>query len=172
MKRCRRPTGASSACRQQRGQGGGRISAGRVAKTLLIVVVASILSSFLENIFCSSSFPFFCLFEHGYIRNRFSNTRATSYDGHFAAAYYPSMMNIQSEALRQLLDVTYGNSGVALELVNLRAATTDLCAVVSVSDFRDRGVVCDTLRGVAADIQALGRRLTKTRVRVNGFADV
>lgn len=80
-------------------------------------------------------------------------------------------MDIQSEALRQLLDITYGNSGVAFQLVNLRASTSDLSAIVAGSDFKDGQVMYSTLRNVVADIHALGRRLTKSRARINGFAN-
>lgn len=176
MKRHRRPTSAS-ALRQPGEQGWGSISAIRAAKALLVVFIAVILSrSFPHattstNILCSSHFPLFCQSEDGYIGNFFSNVHSPSYGSRSAARYYPSLMNIQSEALRLLLDVTHENSGVALELVNLRIATSDLCAVVSASDLRDREVVYTTLRGVATDIQALGRRLTRSRAHIDGFAD-
>ncbi|KAJ6510495.1 hypothetical protein C8R45DRAFT_964284 [Mycena sanguinolenta] len=86
-------------------------------------------------------------------------------------ADYPSLVDVQSATLEQLLDDSSSGSVLALKIKKAEMATTDLVTLVRVSDLKSRDMLGDALRRFVDDARVAGRALNKLNAKVSGAVD-
>ncbi|KAJ6589042.1 hypothetical protein B0H19DRAFT_1248607 [Mycena capillaripes] len=100
-------------------------------------------------------------------------------DGYYAAtsekspkwADYPTLVDVQSATIEQLLDESSTGSTLALQIKKAEMATTDLVTLVRVSDLKSRDMLGDALRQFVDDARVAGRALNKLNAKVAGAVD-
>ncbi|CAK5275942.1 unnamed protein product [Mycena citricolor] len=86
-------------------------------------------------------------------------------------ADFPSLVDLQSTTLAQLLDESTSGAALATQIKKAEMATSDLVTLVGVSDLRSRDMLENTLRGFVNDARATGRALNKLSAKVAGAVD-
>ncbi|CAK5273986.1 unnamed protein product [Mycena citricolor] len=86
-------------------------------------------------------------------------------------ADFPSLVDMQSATVDQLLDETSSGSALALQIKKAEMATTDLVTLVGVSELRSRDILSDALRTFVDDARTTGRSLNKLSSKVSGAVD-
>ncbi|KAF7361325.1 hypothetical protein MSAN_01165100 [Mycena sanguinolenta] len=86
-------------------------------------------------------------------------------------ADYPTLVDVQSATLDQLLDESTSGSVLALKIKKAEMATTDLVTLVRVSDLKSRDMLGDALRQFVDDARVAGRALNKLNAKVAGAVD-
>ncbi|KAJ7262747.1 hypothetical protein B0H12DRAFT_306422 [Mycena haematopus] len=86
-------------------------------------------------------------------------------------ADYPTLVDVQSSTLEQLLDESTSGSVLALQIKKAEMATTDLVTLVRVSDLKSRDMLGDALRQFVDDARVAGRALNKLNAKVAGAVD-
>ncbi|KAJ7455294.1 hypothetical protein B0H11DRAFT_2176198 [Mycena galericulata] len=98
---------------------------------------------------------------------------ATSQGNHQSPKWadYPTLVDVQSATLEQLLDESTSGSSLALKIKKAEMATTDLVTLVRVSDLKTRDMLGDALRQFVDDARVTGRALNKLNSKVGGAVD-
>lgn len=86
-------------------------------------------------------------------------------------ADYPKLAEMQGSTFEQLLDQSVGGSGLSLEIKKAEMATSDLVALVRVSDFKSKIMLAQHLEGFVEAAKKTGRGLQRLTSRVNGAVD-
>ncbi|KAF7328965.1 hypothetical protein MVEN_02526500 [Mycena venus] len=86
-------------------------------------------------------------------------------------ADYPTLVDVQSATIEQLLDESSSGSVLALKIKKAEMATTDLVTLVRVSDLKSRDTLGDALRQFVDDARVTGRALNKLNAKVAGAVD-
>ncbi|KAJ7096540.1 hypothetical protein B0H15DRAFT_49506 [Mycena belliarum] len=86
-------------------------------------------------------------------------------------ADYPTLVDVQSATIEQLLDESSSGSALALQIKKAEMATTDLVTLVRVSDLKSRDMLADHLRAFVDDARTAGRGLAKLNAKVAGAVD-
>jgi len=86
-------------------------------------------------------------------------------------ADYPTLVDVQSVTIEQLLDESSSGSVLALQIKKAEMATTDLVTLVRVSDLKSRDTLGDSLRQFVDDARVAGRALNKLNAKVAGAVD-
>jgi len=86
-------------------------------------------------------------------------------------ADYPTLIDVQSATIGQLLDESSSGSALSLRIKKAEMATTDLVTLVRVSDLKSRDVLGDALRQFVDDARTTGRALNKLNSKVGGAVD-
>jgi len=86
-------------------------------------------------------------------------------------ADYPTLVDVQSATLEQLLDESSSGSALALQIKKAEMATTDLVTLVRVSELKSRDTLGDALRQFVDDARAAGRALNKLNSKVTSAVD-
>ncbi|KAF7356673.1 hypothetical protein MVEN_01001800 [Mycena venus] len=86
-------------------------------------------------------------------------------------ADYPTLIDVQSATIGQLLDESSSGSALALKIKKAEMATTDLVTLVRVSDLKSRDMLGDALRQFVNDARTTGRALNKLNSKVGGAVD-
>ncbi|KAJ7186794.1 hypothetical protein C8R46DRAFT_1058059 [Mycena filopes] len=98
---------------------------------------------------------------------------ATPFDGRRAPKWadYPTLVDVQSATIEQLLDESSSGSALALKIKKAEMATTDLVTLVRVSELKSRDMLGDALRQFVDDARTTGRALNKLNAKVGGAVD-
>ncbi|KAJ7034662.1 hypothetical protein C8F04DRAFT_1100549 [Mycena alexandri] len=86
-------------------------------------------------------------------------------------ADYPTLVDVQSATIEQLLDESSSGSALALKIKKAEMATTDLVTLVRVSELKSRDMLGDALRQFVDDARTTGRALNKLNAKVGGAVD-
>ncbi|KAJ7629424.1 hypothetical protein DFH06DRAFT_1225692 [Mycena polygramma] len=86
-------------------------------------------------------------------------------------ADYPTLVDVQSATIEQLLDESSSGSALALQIKKAEMATTDLVTLVRVSDLKSRDMLGDALRQFVDEARSAGRGLNKLNAKVAGAVD-
>ncbi|CAK5265552.1 unnamed protein product [Mycena citricolor] len=86
-------------------------------------------------------------------------------------ADFPSLVNMQTAAIEQLLDESSSGSALALQIKKAEIATTDLVTLVGVSELKSRESLSNALRSFVDDARKAGRSLNKLNAKVAGAVD-
>ncbi|KAJ6576641.1 hypothetical protein DFH09DRAFT_1361543 [Mycena vulgaris] len=86
-------------------------------------------------------------------------------------ADYPTLVDVQSTTIEQLLDESSSGSALALQIKKAEMATTDLVTLVRVSDLKSRDMLADHLRLFVDQARTAGRALNKLNSKVAGAVD-
>lgn len=86
-------------------------------------------------------------------------------------ADYPKLAELEGSTFEQLLDETVGGSGLSLEIKKAEMATTDLVALVKVSNFKSKDTLANHLEGFVDSAKKAGRGLQRLSSRVAGAVD-
>ncbi|KAI0044174.1 hypothetical protein FA95DRAFT_1562541 [Auriscalpium vulgare] len=86
-------------------------------------------------------------------------------------ADYPRLMQAESQTFEMLLEEVTDGPGLALEIKKAEMATSDLAALVRVSDLKSRDLLANTLGDFVSDARKAGRGLQKFSSRVGGAVD-
>ncbi|KAJ7126825.1 hypothetical protein C8R44DRAFT_779661 [Mycena epipterygia] len=86
-------------------------------------------------------------------------------------ADYPTLVDVQTATIEQLLDESSSGSALALQIKKAEMATTDLVTLVRVSELRSRDMLADHLRLFVNDARTAGRALNKLNAKVSGAVD-
>ncbi|KAJ7170790.1 hypothetical protein C8R43DRAFT_981075 [Mycena crocata] len=86
-------------------------------------------------------------------------------------ADYPTLVDVQSATIEQLLDESSTGSALALQIKKAEMATTDLVTLVRVSELKSRDMLGDSLRQFVDDARTAGRALNKLNSKVAGAVD-
>ncbi|KAG0709458.1 hypothetical protein DFH29DRAFT_231359 [Suillus ampliporus] len=83
-------------------------------------------------------------------------------------ADFPQLMQVQSSSFEQLLDVSFGGSGLSLEIQKVELATTELAKLVQHSHLKSYDVVAAKF---IKDAKKTARRLTRLSSKIGGAID-
>lgn len=86
-------------------------------------------------------------------------------------ADYPKLVDVQSKTFGQLMDEVVGGSALSLEIKKAEMATTDLVALVRISNLKARDTLASSLTGFVEDAKKTGRGLQKLTSKVGGAVD-
>ncbi|KDR78981.1 hypothetical protein GALMADRAFT_64512 [Galerina marginata CBS 339.88] len=86
-------------------------------------------------------------------------------------ADYPKLIDVQSKTFEQLIDDSVGGSALSLEIKKAEMATTDLIALVRISQLRARDSLASSLTDFVEDAKRTGRGLQKLTSKVGGAVD-
>ncbi|CAK5269518.1 unnamed protein product [Mycena citricolor] len=86
-------------------------------------------------------------------------------------ADFPSLVNMQTATIEQLLDESSSGSALALQIKKAKIATTDLATLVRVSELKSRESLSDALRAFVDDARKAVRSLNKLNAKVAGAVD-
>ncbi|KAJ7764757.1 hypothetical protein B0H16DRAFT_1525666 [Mycena metata] len=86
-------------------------------------------------------------------------------------ADYPTLVDVQSATIEQLLDESTSGSALALKIKKAEMATTDLVTLIRVSELKSRDMLGDALRQFVDDARTTGRALNKLNAKVGGAVD-
>jgi hypothetical protein len=86
-------------------------------------------------------------------------------------ADYPKLAEMEGSTFEQLLDETVGGTGLSLEIKKAEMATTDLVALVKVSDFKSKDALAEQLETFVEVAKKTGRGLQRFSSRVSGAVD-
>ncbi|KAJ7476016.1 hypothetical protein FB451DRAFT_1245504 [Mycena latifolia] len=95
----------------------------------------------------------------------------SSSQGTLKWADYPTLVDVQSATIEQLLDESSSGSALALQIKKAEMATTDLATLVRVSDLKSRDMLADHLRLFVDHARTAGRALNKLNAKVAGAVD-
>ncbi|KAJ7761949.1 hypothetical protein DFH07DRAFT_1059675 [Mycena maculata] len=98
---------------------------------------------------------------------------ATSVGNHQSPQWadYPTLVDVQSATIEQLLDESSSGSALALQIKKAQMATTDLVTLVRVSELKTRDMLGDALRQFVDDAKTAGRALNRLHAKVGGAVD-
>ncbi|KAF8905067.1 hypothetical protein CPB84DRAFT_1676925 [Gymnopilus junonius] len=86
-------------------------------------------------------------------------------------ADYPKLVDVQSKTFGQLMNEVVGDSALALEIKKAEMATTDLIALIKISDLKARDALVGSLDEFVHDSKKVGRGMQKFASRVGGAVD-
>ncbi|KAJ6576639.1 hypothetical protein DFH09DRAFT_914501, partial [Mycena vulgaris] len=86
-------------------------------------------------------------------------------------ADYPTLVDVQSTTIEQLLDESSSGSALALQIKKTEIATTDLVTLVRVSDLKSRDILANHLRLFVDQARTAGWALNTLNSKVAGAVD-
>lgn len=86
-------------------------------------------------------------------------------------ADYPKLTEVQSTTFEKLLDESVDGSALSLEVKKAEMATSDLVALVRISDFKTKDLVAKSLLDFTEDARRTGRALQRLSAKIGGAVD-